>query len=48
MSEAKSAAKPARIARLRHPQRRTAYLIILVVSTAIAAASCWATILLAR
>ena len=48
MSEAKIAAKPARVARLRHPQRRTAYLVILAVSTAIAGASCWIAITLAR
>jgi hypothetical protein len=40
--------KPVRVARLRHPQRRGAYLVILVASTAIAATSCWAMIALAR
>ena len=41
-------AKHARVPRLRHPQRRGAYLVILVVSTALAMGSSWAAILLAR
>jgi hypothetical protein len=34
--------------RLRHPQRRTAYLLILAISAAVAAASGGLTVLLAR